>query len=1382
MSRSEQGFEVIGESGRWKAADNELWRISVATRATVIKEALEAHVTSTADERVARIRAAENWEQGQMLPIDFGGMEASFADIATLERVTALRAVLPDRFKGACRLSELTPGDCITGVSEERLPFIVRERPVASADTEVFVVGDLVVGPGDLRPYTWETGGYPDDHVEPLLLPQSLAGLVDLLADAPHPLAPRPTASATARDVLVVAEPAQEEASPAAGSPTTAPDSTTAPEEAPRADREQPAVPVAAEATGPASDATTVPPHLPYEHQNDLLADLLATQNTYDAWANSATGRLLLSEAEELEEETGFTDANEAARIQTALVGAILAAHTPHSSADDLLSACRNLPTTVAEAGRSLATRTAFASEVDRRLLLAVYTQAQEQLGRLEATPDVQALLDSEHGGARLPSRFKEARLADRPDAPTGPETVPTQAQELGQKPQNAEPAPLREADAATTSSGPEPASSDPVEPESTTVVAELPTEQVESTPGSAPTPEPQEAQTSASAEPDADDFEFFRDVIGDDLVVGGVVYSSAEWEPDPEEGVRRRTDDQDEPVSAEELAAMEVDREYEALIEEERMAAAEAVTGTPEVPGQDDFDRHFEDIVALLRSAEAPAATQTPTPRPRFSAEDEQRLRGQYAATRQALSQILTSIDADPILPAAEDPAVEAGDANALEAAMVNAAAEAGAYWGTPEWTMIRSIGQAGQQLRGAVREALLTYAETTLRDIRAYGINRTIEARTARAISHGAMHLARRLERSGQRDSRGWRAAWGLHRAAATRADRLTGLLPADQRIDTADQLARTWHWFTERLAARRQDSGTSLRGDDQLRMRAMLTNSAQSVGHFYGSVLERLGNLAQHPVWRRIASVWSAARAAVNSSWPGRDRVRTDQATLGTGRALWLRTLEIISSGAQTLIKRLGAKGNRNGPLLHALRQLRHSAEDHTARLRGHLSQNVSSPLGAYESTDGASPQSATVGDESGVQAPVHGRSSGNRAESEPAADTPVEDRDRFRDVVLYAAGRGNNILALDLHYEYRIPVAAAEALLARMEDLGVVGPRDEWGARYILVSPEQAVGILDATPALDKHEPRWQPANVPLSPKWFDEVRTAVRGDVQPDRGLSRRDLMSLLKHEGTRPGSRADAGRRANESVDLFLQGRGDEVPKHLAGKGFVYVRGEANKDWTLREAAPVQALPAIPSGQASAAGEQKAAPGPRLPRRHRPTRTDGPSKIEQAAAGRSRQSYSTGGGRAVTAESFAVQAQRMQDRADFARAAATSPAEERAAGVLQTIAENSRATADKIAGATPAGGSPASPQSGLTAEAFIAALRTTAQARGSQIPDDLLASAMEAAREAVAAVPQSSAGSAPAAPRPSRRVQAEQEQAEHRLHGQRNAPSSVGRR
>ncbi|WP_327359862.1 hypothetical protein [Streptomyces sp. NBC_01304] len=57
--------------------------------------------------------------------------------------------------------------------------------------------------------------------------------------------------------------------------------------------------------------------------------------------------------------------------------------------------------------------------------------------------------------------------------------------------------------------------------------------------------------QQPASAD---DDFDFLRDVVGDDLVVDGVVYNSAEWQHDGEGGVERRTDaateglDEDEP------------------------------------------------------------------------------------------------------------------------------------------------------------------------------------------------------------------------------------------------------------------------------------------------------------------------------------------------------------------------------------------------------------------------------------------------------------------------------------------------------------------------------------------------------------------------------------------------------------------------------------------------------------------------------------------------------------------------------------------------------------------------------------------------------------------------------------------------------------------
>ncbi|WP_137875563.1 hypothetical protein [Rhodococcus sp. Q] len=54
------------------------------------------------------------------------------------------------------------------------------------------------------------------------------------------------------------------------------------------------------------------------------------------------------------------------------------------------------------------------------------------------------------------------------------------------------------------------------------------------------------------------DNFDFLTEVIGDDIVVGGVAYSRAEWTEDPEDGVRRRDEQIDVPSRmAEEEAAM---------------------------------------------------------------------------------------------------------------------------------------------------------------------------------------------------------------------------------------------------------------------------------------------------------------------------------------------------------------------------------------------------------------------------------------------------------------------------------------------------------------------------------------------------------------------------------------------------------------------------------------------------------------------------------------------------------------------------------------------------------------------------------------------------------------------------------------------------------
>ena len=52
------------------------------------------------------------------------------------------------------------------------------------------------------------------------------------------------------------------------------------------------------------------------------------------------------------------------------------------------------------------------------------------------------------------------------------------------------------------------------------------------------------------------DNFDFLSDVIGDDIVVGGVVYSSWEWTRDGEEGVRRLTTEEIEDREAADTAS----------------------------------------------------------------------------------------------------------------------------------------------------------------------------------------------------------------------------------------------------------------------------------------------------------------------------------------------------------------------------------------------------------------------------------------------------------------------------------------------------------------------------------------------------------------------------------------------------------------------------------------------------------------------------------------------------------------------------------------------------------------------------------------------------------------------------------------------------------
>ena len=84
----------------------------------------------------------------------------------------------------------------------------------------------------------------------------------------------------------------------------------------------------------------------------------------------------------------------------------------------------------------------------------------------------------------------------------------------------------------------------------------------------------------------DEPDFDFWRDVIGDDIVVGGVVYSADLYTPDGEGGVRRLTESELDmhPVSSGHSAADQLDRLRERLADVRETLHASARERAPTV------------------------------------------------------------------------------------------------------------------------------------------------------------------------------------------------------------------------------------------------------------------------------------------------------------------------------------------------------------------------------------------------------------------------------------------------------------------------------------------------------------------------------------------------------------------------------------------------------------------------------------------------------------------------------------------------------------------------------------------------------------------------------------------------------------------------------
>ncbi|MEO3753590.1 UvrD-helicase domain-containing protein [Streptomyces sp. B6B3] len=527
----------------------------------------------------------------------------------------------------------------------------------------------------------------------------------------------------------------------------------------------------------------------------------------------------------------------------------------------------------------------------------------------------------------------------------------------------------------------------------------------------------------------------------------------------------------------------------------------------------RNDLEQHFDSIVTMLQADTAPR--QSTAPPTDTTPQQLARLTDQIANLRDLLNRVLGDADTHPVPQNAPEPRIDAADAATLDAAAGHAHDQIGDHEHTPEWARIHRLRHLADEVRHAVHDAVTTASN----DIWSPTLDRTLQALTAQAVSAEAVVLAQRLERDGERDSAAWEAVWRLHRAATTRADRLAGLLHDDQRLDFPHQLRHAWQRLASHLPTRPDNATPS-------KPQMLIASGLATLTKAHHQALDRIGDLAQHPAWRAITAVYESAREVLDTAWLGAHRLSADDATLGTARMLWVRTLELISHGARRLLDHLNRTGHRDGLRWNALRVLHHAAEDHISHLRGHLPTTSHSPLGTYYEP------SLFVGE----QLTLH------------------DEWDQLHQAAnIVTATKFASPVAL--HRRMDIGHREAVSLLDRLEELQIVGPPSRGRLREVLVDPETAERTIDKAQSTHPSEPRWAPTHEPFTNRWFHEVRATL------PRDPARRDLLTLLFHEHQRVArgetDPAQAGQRANHAVTLHLTGRTAEIPDALTGHSHV---------------------------------------------------------------------------------------------------------------------------------------------------------------------------------------------------------------------------------
>jgi N12 class adenine-specific DNA methylase len=179
--------------------------------------------------------------------------------------------------------------------------------------------------------------------------------------------------------------------------------------------------------------------------------------------------------------------------------------------------------------------------------------------------------------------------------------------------------------------------------------------------------------------------------------------------------------------------------------------------------------------------AAAQPLPTTATNDRPAPEADDDfGDIRAAFTDLRQALDLPTQGRHTRTPGPHPGPPEADAASDRRLDQAAAEAQACARWYRDTPEWQRITTVSRATRDLITTIRQASGEYWTEIRQDIRVRGFVRTVAARTSLAVSGAAHILAGRMAKAGHRDTRIWRAAWGLHKATATFADRVMRYTP--------------------------------------------------------------------------------------------------------------------------------------------------------------------------------------------------------------------------------------------------------------------------------------------------------------------------------------------------------------------------------------------------------------------------------------------------------------------------------------------------------------------------------------------------------------------------------------------------------------------------